>query len=102
MRGAIGTLLVADGEATLFEHPAIATPIKGTGDLLAALLIGRRIGGADWRKAAESALASVFEIVAGSARAGADELMLAELQHALVQPHAHVNVRRMRSSPAAV
>jgi pyridoxine kinase len=100
MRGAIGTLLVTEDETILFEHPALATPLKGTGDLLTALLIGRKLCGADWRKAAESALASVFEIVAGSVRAGADELMLSELQHALVQPHAHVNVRRMRGTPA--
>jgi pyridoxine kinase len=102
MRGAIGSLLVTEAETILFEHPEIATPLKGTGDLLAALLIGRKLCGADWRKAAERALASVFEIVAGSVRAGADELMLSELQHALVQPRAHVNVRRMRSSPADV
>jgi pyridoxine kinase len=102
MRGSIGTLLVTEDETILFEHPEIAMPLKGTGDLLAALLLGRKLSGLDWRKAADGALASVFEIVAGSVRAGADELMLTELQHALVQPHAHVNVRRMRGTPADV
>ena len=48
------------------------------------------------------AVSSVFEIVAGTAKAGADELMLAELQHAIVQPHAAVNLRRTASDRPAV
>jgi pyridoxine kinase len=102
MRGAVGSLLVTENETILFEHPKLATPLKGTGDLLAALLIGRKLLGADWSKAAECALSSVFEIVGGSVGAGADELMLSELQLALVQPRARINCRRMRSSRAQV
>jgi pyridoxine kinase len=97
MRGQIGNLLVTDTETILFEHPELATPVKGTGDLLAALLLARRLEGRDWPKAVEMALSSVFEIVAGTAKAGADELMLAELQTSLAHPHASINVRRMRS-----
>lgn len=98
MRGQIGNLLVTSAEAILFEHPELATPVKGTGDLLAALLLARRLEGYEWPKAAEMALSSVFEILAGTAKAGADELMLAELQTSLAHPHASINVRRMSGS----
>lgn len=104
MRGAIGNLLVTESEKILYEHPHLSTPVKGTGDLLAALLLARKLGGHDWPKAAEMALSSVFEILAGTEKAGADELMLAALQDSLVHPHAAINVRRMQSdrlSPAA-
>jgi pyridoxine kinase len=95
MRGQIGNLLVTETETVLFEHPELVTRVKGTGDLLAALLIARRLQGRDWRRAAEMALSSVFEIVAGTAKAGVDELLLAELQTSLLHPHAPINVRRL-------
>jgi pyridoxine kinase len=98
MRGHHGNLLVEADAVTAIEHPTLATRIKGTGDLLAALLLARRLEGQSWSKAAELSLASVFEIVAGSARAGADEMLLPALQHALVRPQAPVNVRRLRSA----
>ncbi len=95
MRGQIGNLLVADDETILFEHPELKTGIKGTGDLLAALLLARRMEGQAWPKAVEKSLSSVFAIVSGSAKAGADELMLAALQSALAAPHAPIGVRRI-------
>jgi pyridoxine kinase len=95
MRGHIGNLLVEGDRQVLLEHPALPTPAKGTGDLLAALLLARRLEGHDWAKAAELAVSSVFEIVAGTAKAGADELLLAEFQHAIVQPRAPISVRRI-------
>lgn len=101
MRGKIGNLLVTGADTILFEHPMLSTPVKGTGDLLAALFLARKLEGHDWPKAAELALASVFEVVAGTAKAGGDELMLAEFQTSLVQPHSSVGVRRMRSERPA-
>lgn len=101
MRDAIGTLLVTGSETILFEHPKLATHLKGTGDLLAALLIGRKLAGADWPTASESALASVFEIVSKSVKANADEMMLSAFQHTLIEPRAHINVRRMRTPTRA-
>ncbi|MGQ7792392.1 PfkB family carbohydrate kinase [Faunimonas sp. B44] len=95
MRGHVGNLLVSEGDAVLAEHPAIETAVKGTGDLLSALLLARLLEGRKPIKALEMAAASVFEVVAASAKAGADEMMLAEFQHALVQPRALVNVRRL-------
>jgi pyridoxine kinase len=99
MRGHVGNILVHPDATHLIEHPALQTPAKGTGDLLAALLLGRRLEAHEWLKAAEMAASSVFEIVAGTARAGADELLLAELQHAIAQPRAPVNIRRIAGRP---
>lgn len=92
-RGKVGNLLVTSSGTILFEHPEISTPAKGTGDLLAALLLARLLETQDARKAAELALSSVFEIVAGTAKAGADELLLPEFQQSLVAPHAPISVR---------
>ena len=93
IRGQTGTLLVTAREATLFEHPLLSTPVKGTGDLLAALLLARRLQGLDWPDAAERALGSVFEILSGTVQAGADELMLAALQDAIVAPRVTIGHR---------
>ena len=96
MRGHVGNLLVSDGETLLFEHPEIPAAAKGTGDLLAALFLARRLQGRTWAEAAQRGLASVCEIAARSAKAGADELMLPALQDSLVAPRATINVRRLR------
>ena len=102
MRGGFGNLLVEGGAATLLEHPALPTTAKGTGDLLAAILLARRLEGHEWRRAAEMAISSTFEIVAGTAKAGADELLISEFQQAIVQPRASVSVRQIgRRSPCS-
>ena len=95
MRGHIGNLFVSERDAILFEHPLLKTPAKGTGDLLAALLLARRLAGQSLPRAAETALASVFEIVAATAKAGAEELMLAAHQDSIVAPHASIVARRL-------
>lgn len=101
MRGHIGNLLVERDALTLIEHRLVTTPAKGTGDVVASLLTGRRLQGLDWPKAAELAVSSVFEITAATAKAGADELMLAALQGAFAQPRAPVNVRRIATDAAS-
>ncbi len=102
MRGQVASLLSDGTDLLLLEHPSVATAAKGTGDLLAALLLARRLQGHDWPSAAEKAVASTFEIVAATAKAGADELLIPELQHALAQPRASINLRRLgvRAAPA--
>jgi pyridoxine kinase len=95
MRGQIGNLLVTEGETVLFEHPKIDTPIKGTGDLFAAVWLARRLQGRAWPAATELALGSVFEVLAASARAGSDVLMLPTLQASLVEPRTRIGVRRV-------
>jgi pyridoxine kinase len=96
MRGQIGNLLVENGRATLFEHRRVQTAAKGTGDLVAALLLGRRLQGLSTSEATERALSSVAEITAATAEAGAPELLFTELQEALVAPRAKIHVRQLK------
>lgn len=95
MRGQIGNLLVAGETTLLYEHRAIDTRVKGTGDLLAALILGRRLLGNDWPRAVELAVASVVEVLAGTTRSGANELLLGRLQGALIDPQAQVAIRTL-------
>ena len=95
MRGHIANLLSSNNGLFLFEHPVVQARAKGTGDLIAALVLARRLEGHAWPKAAEMAVSSTFEIVAATAKAGADELLIPENQSALVHPRAPVNVRRL-------
>lgn len=102
MTRAIATLLVTADAATQFEHPKIDTAAHGTGDLLTALLAGRLALGQQLEPAVTRAVTSVFEVVARSARAGADELLLAAEQDVLLHPMAQVSVRRIGEARAAI
>lgn len=95
MRGQLGNLLVTEDGALLIEHPGLKTRAKGTGDLFASILLGRRLAGEEWPRAAELAAASTYEIVAGTVKADADELLLPELQGAIADPHMRVSLRRL-------
>ena len=94
-RGGIGNLLVEQTGATLVEHPVVATGVKGTGDLLAAVLLARRLEGHSLQRALELAASTTFEILAATERAGGDELMLAEFRAAIAHPQAPVHVSRI-------
>ena len=95
MQGHVANMLVSGGETVLAEHRLVDSRVKGTGDVMAALLTARLLEGGDPAKALEMAAASMFELIAISARQGSDELALAEAQHAIVQPRALVNIRRL-------
>ncbi len=95
MRGHIGNLLVDANDRLMAEHPAVQSHAKGTGDLFAALYLGRILQGRTPRKALEMAAASTFEIMAAAAKSGADDLPLAQMQTAIAQPHAMINLRQM-------
>jgi pyridoxine kinase len=95
MRNHVATLLAGARETVLFEHQRVETPAKGTGDLFAALVLARRLKGHGIAKATEMALASLFEIVARTARAGGTELMLPAFQDSLVTPLAQIVARRL-------
>jgi pyridoxine kinase len=93
MQRAIATLMVRAGTALQAEHPIVDRAPNGTGDLLAATFLARLLDGAAPEAALERAAATVFDVVARSVRAGADELLLAALQDCLVQSLAQVTVR---------
>ena len=101
MTRAVATLLVGPDGAVQIEHPLIDKAAHGTGDLLAALFAGRLALGTAPEPALVRAVTSVFEVVARSARAGADELCLPAEQDVLLHPMAQVSVRRLGEARAA-
>lgn len=96
----MATLLVSAEAALQIEHPALPGAPHGTGDLLAALIGGRLTRGETLEAALPRAVASVFDLVARSVRAGADELLLAAEQDVLVHSMAPVATRRIGEAPA--
>jgi pyridoxal kinase len=100
MTRSIGTLLVSADAAVQFEHPLIPSAAHGTGDLFAGLLVARLAAGLTTEAAVAKATASVFQMVARTARAGADELILAAEQDVLVHPMAEVSARRIGETGA--
>ena len=95
MRGQIGTLLVDGDDAVLAENRLIQTSVKGTGDLLSSLFLGRRLLGSTLQEALRLSVASTYEVLTGTAGRQADELLLAEFQDSLIQPRSSVNLRRV-------
>lgn len=91
----MATLLVTRDAALQIDHPALPSAPHGTGDLLAALLTGRLTRGEALEAALPKAVASVFDLVARSVRAGADELLMAAEQDVLVHSMAPVSTRRI-------
>ncbi len=95
MRGKIGTLLVGPKGAVVAENPLVETPPHGTGDLFAALFADRLLAGKPDQTALAEAVAGTFDVLARSARLGADEMQLARFQDAFVRPMAMVDLRRL-------
>jgi len=67
----------------------------GLGDLTSAVFLARRLAGFSEEKALQRTTAAVFEIMARSAKRGADELMLEADASSLATPMAMVQTRRL-------
>src|SRR6185312_3910146 len=76
MAGSTGNLLVTPTSALLAEHRIIERPPNGLGDLTGAVFLARLLGGHSMEAALRSTTASVFEILARTAKRGGDELQL--------------------------
>lgn len=94
-----GNLLVTGNDALLAEHQAIPDPPNGPGDLLSALFLSHLLNGSGDEQALQKATASVFEMLARTAKHGADELTLEREAASLVRPFALVQMRRL-ATPA--
>lgn len=99
MSGSTGNLLVCGGQARMAEHRLIDNPPNGLGDLMSALFLARLLEGQTEEKALQLATGSVFEILARTARRGADELMLETDVQSLRTPMAMVQMRRVAGMP---
>lgn len=93
--GGTGNFLLTPSEAMLAEHRRIDRSLKGPGDLTAAVFLARLMGGVSAPKALQTTTASVFEILARTAKRGADELTIETDSQSLSQPMAMVQMRRL-------
>lgn len=97
MAGATGNLLWSGGQALMAEHQGLPKAPNGTGDLLAALYLGRLLKGEG--QALERATAAVFEMAASAGRADESELPLEREAGRLGHPMAMVHMRAMTGAP---
>jgi pyridoxine kinase len=95
MAGGTGNLHLTGNHALLAEHRLIDNPPNGLGDLLSAVFLARLLSGMDDEKALQLSTASVFEILARTAKRGGDELSLAIDASSLSSPMAMVQMRRL-------
>lgn len=95
MAGSTGNLYLSGRTALLAEHRQVPNPPNGTGDLVAAVFLSRLLDGLPEERALQLATASVFEVVARSAKRGADELTLEQDAASLSTPMAMVQMRRL-------
>ena len=105
MKGNIGNLLVefdqeaSTHKANFAEHRKLENPPNGPGDLTAALFLSHTITQDTSVSALQKTTASVFEIVAGAAKRGADELMLESDAQSITRAMTMVQMRSL--TPAA-
>ncbi len=95
MRNSVGSVLVTEKNAVMAEHKAIANPPNGLGDLTSALFLSHSLNNLGGPKALQQTIASVFEVLARTAKAGADELALEGNINSLSRPMAMVNMRAL-------
>jgi len=95
MAGGTGNLLLTASEALLAEHRLIDKPPNGLGDLTGAVFLARLLAGNNASKALQSTTATVFEILARTAKRGADELTLETDAESLSHPMAMVHLRHL-------
>ncbi|WP_343315100.1 pyridoxal kinase PdxY [Brucella sp. BE17] len=95
MAGSIGNILLTPTTALMAEHRRVDGPTNGLGDLTSAVFLARRLSGLSEEKILQGTTAAVFEILARTAKRGADELMLEADASSLATPMAMVQTRRL-------
>jgi len=86
--GRAAMFLASDSGFHMIETPLVASdqPLRGTGDLCAALFLGRYLAAKDPVAALELACGSLFSVVERSIAAGSRELLIVESQDAIANP----------------
>jgi len=92
----IGTLAVADDGAWLATTPFVQMHVHGTGDTLAALLLGHYLKTGRLATALGRAVAGLHKVIEATAAARRYELTLVKSQDAMVAPKPPVRPRRLR------
>ncbi len=91
----IETLMAGPKGAWLGQHEALAKTPHGTGDMLAALLLGHRLLGKPPEAALEAALSSVWSVIQASAGTPSQELALIAAQAQITAPELSVRVEKI-------
>ena len=92
--GAEGLLVTSDS-AMMAEHRTIESAPNGLGDLTAAVFLARVLDGQSDMKALQTTTEAVFEVLARTAKRGADELTLETDAQSLAHPMAMVQTRHL-------
>ncbi|MCY0092792.1 pyridoxal kinase PdxY [Hoeflea ulvae] len=98
MAGSTGNMLFSGSQTMMAEHRLIPDAPNGLGDLMSATFLARLLEGVADEKALQMATGAVFEILARTARRGADELTLETDAQSLRTPMAMVSMRRIRTT----
>jgi pyridoxine kinase len=95
--GSIAMFLAAAGGYYQIETPRLraASPLRGTGDLCAALFLGRYLAARDPVDALELACASLYSVVERTVASGSAELLIVESQEALAAPERRFEAKRV-------
>ena len=98
MRDHIGNLMVHGHKAWLAEHRFMQGPPNGLGDLTSAVMLanwlGKGMAGPEIVLARTTA--SIYEVMAIAAKAGADELMLECAAESLLRPRTKIEARSLQ------
>jgi pyridoxine kinase len=92
----IGTLAVADDGAWLATTPFVRMHVHGTGDTLAALLLGHFLKTGKLATALGRAVAGLHKVIEETAAADRYELTLIKSQDAMIAPRPPLRPRRLR------
>jgi pyridoxine kinase len=95
LAGQIETLLVEPKGVWLGRHDAVADAPHGTGDMLAALMLGHRLLDAPPDLALKTALASIWSVIRASVGESNQELALVAAQDQITAPSLPVQMENM-------
>lgn len=93
--GGIGVLYGAPTGDWLVETQRLPQAPKGTGDLLTALFLARKVLGQPTAVALEAAVGGVYDVIVRSLAAQSEDLLLPEAQDLLADPMTWVNARSL-------
>ena len=96
--GNTGNLLVDRDFSVMAEHPQIAGPRNGAGDMFSGLFLACLLGGLEPAAALEKATALVYDAIVEAAANGRDELMPHSYSAMLLRPPTSISVRRLENS----
>jgi pyridoxine kinase len=93
--GIMETLVATPEGAWIARHPELSNPPHGTGDMLAALLLGHTILGKRAHDALRLAISTVWSIIAASADRTDGELALVDARDNVTAPRFSAEIEQV-------